>query len=144
MRFLELQSLPPDQFKRFCGVSPPTFELMLSALQTAVEQRPKPGGPSKLSLADQLLLALQYWREYRTYFHLAQDWGVHESTVCRTVHKIESILITSGAFSLPGKKHLLQPGTELEVVVVDVGEHPIERPQKSRDVSTVANTNATR
>jgi hypothetical protein len=51
------------------------------------------GSYSKLSIPDQILLTLQYWREYRTLFHIAQDWGVHESTAQRTVKRIEYILI---------------------------------------------------
>ncbi|MBC1224598.1 transposase family protein [Nostoc sp. UCD121] len=30
----------------------------------------KTGRPGKLSLQDQLLMTLQYWREYCTYFHI--------------------------------------------------------------------------
>jgi hypothetical protein len=36
------------------------------------QEKHKPGHPAKLSLEDQVLLTLQYWREYRTYFHIAQ------------------------------------------------------------------------
>ncbi|HAJ64425.1 MAG TPA: hypothetical protein DCP31_38650, partial [Cyanobacteria bacterium UBA8543] len=25
-------------------------------------------------------MTLEYWREYRTYFHIGQSWGVTEST----------------------------------------------------------------
>lgn len=74
-------------------------------------------------------MTLQYWREYRTYFHIAQDWGVSESTVCRTVHKVETTLIRSGKFRLAGKKSLLR-GKVPETVAIDVTESPIERPQQ--------------
>ena len=79
-----------------------------------------------------MLVALQYWREYRTYFHIAQDWGVSESTICRTVQKVETALIRSGKFRLPGKKSLLQPGKIPETVVIDVTESPIERPKRGQ------------
>ena len=49
------------------------------------------GSYSKLSIPDQILLTLQYWRKYRTLFHIAQDWGVHESTAQRIVKRIEDI-----------------------------------------------------
>ena len=42
---------------------------------------------------DQVLICLQYWREYRTYFHIAQDWLLSESTVCRIVHRVETTLV---------------------------------------------------
>jgi hypothetical protein len=65
-------------------------------------------------------MALQYLREYRTQYHIETDWGVSESTVCRTTQKIENSLIRSGVFSLPGKKELRQKGTEEKVVAMDV------------------------
>jgi hypothetical protein len=30
-------------------------------------------------------MTLEYWREYRTYFHLGNSWGVNESTAYRIV-----------------------------------------------------------
>lgn len=62
---------------------------------------------------------------------------MHESTVCRIVHRVEDQLIKSGKFSLPGKKSLLKTETEWSVVIVDVGESPIERPKKNSEVTTV-------
>ncbi len=61
----------------------------------------KSGRPPELIVEDQVLMVLQYWREYRTYFHIGQDFGIAESTVCRIVHNIENILIKSRKFSLP-------------------------------------------
>ncbi len=82
-----------------------------------------------LSRADRLLVALQDWREYRTSFHIAQDWGLSEATVGRLVERVETALMHSGRFRLPGKKHLVQGFEHPEVVVIDVTETPIERPQ---------------
>ncbi|WP_051188727.1 IS5 family transposase [[Leptolyngbya] sp. PCC 7376] len=64
----------------------------------------KPGRPRQLSFENQLLLTLEYLREYRTYFYIAQSWGLHESTVCRTVQKTEKILSQREEFHLPGMK----------------------------------------
>jgi hypothetical protein len=72
---------------------------MVEVMREHTQHKKKSGCP-KLSLEDQVLVALQYWREYRTYFHIAQDWQVSESTVCRVVHKVETILIRSGKFRL--------------------------------------------
>lgn len=92
-------------------------------------QLKKTSGAPKLSIEDQVLVALQYWREYRTYFHIAQDWGVSEATICRVVHRVETTLVRSGKFSLAGKKSLLR-GQIPETIVVDVTESPIERPKR--------------
>jgi len=50
-----------------------------------------------------------------------------ESTVCRIVRWVEDALIKSGQFRLPGKRQLVR-GKPI-VVVLDVTETPIERPQ---------------
>jgi hypothetical protein len=131
MTYEELQQLNPPQFKRFCGVSRATFQAMLTVLTPHLDRTGKRGGQSKLSVADHLLITLEYWREYRTQFHIAQSWGIHESTASRIIRKVEDLLIRSGAFSLPGKRTLLQPEQPSDVVVVDVSETPIERPKKT-------------
>ncbi len=69
-------------------------------------------------------------REYRTYFHIASKSGGSESTVCRVVHKVETTLIRSGKFRLPGKKSL--QGKVPQVVVVDVTASPVERPRRGQ------------
>ena len=76
-------------------------------------------------------------REYGTYFHIGQSWGVNESTAYRIIRKIEDALVSARAFTLPGRKKLQQSNHQLEVVVVDVTETPIERPKKNKNSSTV-------
>ncbi len=58
--------------------------------------------------------------------------GVGEATVCDTIRWVEDTLIKDGTFSLslPGKKALLEDNS-IEVVLVDVTEFSIERPQKT-------------
>jgi hypothetical protein len=43
------------------------------------------GRSSKLCIEDMLLTALGYLREYRTYAHLAVDFGIAESNLFRAV-----------------------------------------------------------
>ncbi len=38
---------------------------------------------------NQVLMTLEYLREYRTYFHIGQSWGLDESNVYRIIQKIE-------------------------------------------------------
>jgi hypothetical protein len=132
MTYEQIENLNQRQFKRFCGVKPQLFEEMVGILRQKVPESGNRGGQPKLSIEDQLLIALEYWREYRTYFHIAQSWGVHESTVCRIVHRVEDQLIQSRKFSLPGKKSLSSNEREWSAIMVDVGESPIERPKKNR------------
>jgi len=58
--------------------------------------------PKELSIEDKILMTLQYWRKYRTYFHMGQSWGLHESTVYRIIREIKNILIKSQEFKPPG------------------------------------------
>lgn len=106
---------------------------MVSVITEQVEQKKKkPGKPSKLSVEDQVMMSLEYWREYRTYFHIGQAWKLHESTVSRIVRKVENALIKAGVFQLPGKKQLLDAEFVAKLVVVDATETPIERPKKGQ------------
>lgn len=145
MTYEQLKNLKPTQFKRLCGVHHQTFERMVEVLTPHLQRTGKRGGQPKLSVEDQLLIALEYWREYRTYFHIGKSWGIHESTVCRTVKKVEELLIRAGAFRLPGKKQLHHQSTyEWKVLVVDVTETPIERPQKNSSATTAVRRSGTR
>lgn len=80
MIYEQVKSLKPEDFKRLCGVRPDTFDQMLEAVRSHSKPKQKIGRPGKLYLEDQLLMTLEYWREYRTYFHIGQSWGVNEST----------------------------------------------------------------
>lgn len=131
----QVKQLKPNQFRRLCGVHRATFEQMVAVVRQARASQ-QPGRPSKLSIPDQLLLTLEYLREYRTYFHIAQSWGVNESTAYRIMRRVETELIESGVFRLPSRKKLLEADHELVIAVVDVVEHPIERPQKNSERST--------
>lgn len=140
MRYEEIKDWKDTDFKRLTGVSHETFEKMLVVLD---RELPSFGRPPRLSRADQLLLTLMYWREYRTQFHIAGSYGVSEATVCRTINKVEDALVRSGEFRLPGKKVLQPSDTLIEVVLVDVSEQPIERPKKSKNDTTAAKRGVT-
>ncbi|MCW5200072.1 transposase family protein, partial [Desulfobulbus sp. F1] len=60
---------------------------------------------------------LTYWREYRTEFHIDLTYGISESTVCRTIKKIENTLIKSERFHLPSKKALQSCSMALEIIL---------------------------
>ena len=135
MRYEKIKDYKKEKFKRLTGVKKEAFGKMLNVLETELRDF---GRPPKLSRADQLLMTLMYWREYRTQFHIAETYGVSEATVSRTINKVEEGLIKSGQFSLPGKKALQDSEQIIEVIVVDVAEQPIERPKKNKNDHTVA------
>lgn len=140
MPYTELQKLSGGEFKRLCGVSRETFAEMVTVLSPNLERQGRRGGQPKLSVEDQLLVALEYWREYRSQFHIGVSWGLHETTVGRIVRKVEELLVKSDKFRLPSQRQLYQSGWEWKVLVVDVSEIEIERPKKNRSATTVVNT----
>jgi hypothetical protein len=140
MRYQTVQILKDEDFKRSTGVQRSTFEKMLAVVTAGLRDF---GRPTKLSRADQLLLTLMYWREYRTEFHIGLTYGVSEATVCRTIKKVENVLIKSKQFHLPGKKALQPSDTVIEIVLVDATEQPIERPKKDSAGITAAKRSAT-
>lgn len=105
---------------------------MVRTVKTKEKEKKKVGRKPKLIVEDQILMTLQYLREYRTYYHIGKDWKMSESNVCRIVLKIENILIKSGQFRLPGKKELWQSSSEEELVIMDVMESQIERPSRKQ------------
>lgn len=141
MTYDQVKKLKPTEFKRLCGVYPETFKEMVKVLEAEKVLQKKTGRPSKLSAEDQILMTLEYWREYRTYFHIGNSWGVNETTALRITRKVEDILMKSGLFNLPGKKTIQPKNTEIEIVVVDVAEHEIERPKKNKECTIAENKN---
>ncbi len=145
MSYEQVKDLRPAEFKRYCGVEPGTFRRMVEVVANHLRQKRRvTGRPTKLAVEDQVLLTLEYWREYRTLFHLAKSWGLHESSVCRTIRRVEDILTKSRAFRLPGKKKLQPADHEIEFVVVDVAETPVERPKKRSNATTAGRRSGTR
>jgi hypothetical protein len=135
MRYEIAKNLSDKDFKRATGVERNTFQTMVGVIEEGLR---KFGRPTTLSYQDQLLLTLMYWREYRTEFHIGLAYGVSEATVCRTIQKIELVLIKAKQFHLPGKKALQASEMTLEIVLLDATEQPIERPEKSNANTTVA------
>ena len=68
---------------------------MVEIMQQHNSLKKKNSGKLKLTLYDQVLVLCNIGVStvpYRTYFPIAQDWGVAESTICRTtVHKVETV-----------------------------------------------------
>lgn len=130
-RYAELGQFSPEQFRRLTGIKRETFEEMVAILlEEKSKGYRKAGRKGELSIEDKLLMALEYLREYRTYFHLGRSYGLSESACYRACRWVEDTLIKSRKFSLPGKKALLKSDVDYEVILVDASETPIERPKK--------------
>jgi hypothetical protein len=120
-------------FKRLFGVNSETFEKMVSILQQEYNRQHKKGGsPPKLSVKDKLTITLKYYREYRTMESVGAEYGVSKSTVCESIQWTEDTLSRDKTFKLPGKKVLAGTPQEIQCIVVDVTESPVQRPKKTK------------
>ena len=130
-KYEHVKDLRSKAFRMLTGVSKNVFQDMLGIVKLAALKKTVKGGrPSTLSIENQILMTLEYLREYRTYFHLGQSYGVSESSCYKTCKWVENTLVKDAKFRLPGKKVLLNNHMPLEVILVDATETHIERPKK--------------
>ena len=137
MLYDRLESFNDSDFQRYTGVKRSTFDDMLNVLVPAHAKKRLRGGPQpKLVIENQLLLALAYWREYRSFFHIGGDFDVSESTAQRITEWVENTLMQSGKFTLPKREEWQEECTDIEVVLVDATEVECERPKKNSGSTT--------
>ena len=145
MRYELLKELSKEEFRRLTGVRRDTFEKMVNILKEAeVKKKCLGGKPNNLEIEDRLLMTLEYLREYRTYFHIAHNYGISESNAYKICKWVEDTLIKDKRFALPGRKALLGSDEEYEVILIDASESPIERPKKDKNAIPLAKRSAIR
>lgn len=145
MKYENIKPYTDEKFRRITGVKRQTFEKMIEILQAAETERRSRGGPKPtLPLEEQLLAALEYLREYRTYAHIAVGYGMSESQIYRIIKWVENTLIKDGTFSLPGRKALLKSDVLYEVILIDGTETPIERPKRGKSCTIPGRKSDTR
>lgn len=137
MKYKTVSTLEGEAFRRLTGIKRTTFDKMVEILKEANKAKKRKGGRNnKLPIEDMLLMALEYLREYRTYFHISQSYGVSESTAYTVVRWVEDTLIKHPDFALPGRKALVKSDMVYEMILVDATESPIERPKKNKSTFT--------
>ena len=139
IKYSKVKNLTDKDFKRVVGVKKETFKDMLKVVRNHYKDKKAKGGTNRaLSATDELLMMLEYYREYRTFKHIGIDYGVSESTAHYVVTKIEKILIKEPRFHLQSLKQSIpqKDANNIEIVVVDVTESQCERPKKSKESIT--------
>ena len=105
------------------------------------------GGQPGLPIELRLTLALEYWREYRSFRHMANDHQIGKTIINDAVIWVENVLSESEEFKLKDLKERFKPNeedeTEIEVVIIDVEEQPIERPKYNQKDSYSSKKNGT-
>lgn len=146
------------QFHSFTGLTVEEFDRLVALIrhdwivkrqelltQRNPHRKRREGGGRKFALPtleDQLLLALVWSRLYLVYFVLEHLFGVDESTVSRTIQRIQPLL--QDRFILPERlpkkkirtleelKEFLPSDIDLDDILADGTEQAIPRPQKKR------------
>ncbi|KJV54501.1 DDE superendonuclease family protein [Orientia tsutsugamushi str. Kato PP] len=81
MKFDQIKELKDEKFRRLTRLRNGTFSKMVGILRKADGLKKSKGvSKNKLDLDEQLLMVLEYLREYRTYFHIGQNYEISESS----------------------------------------------------------------
>ena len=133
-KFDEIKNKKPAYFLRDVGVRLETFMQILNKivryLEEDHEKNPvkRRGKKSSLCIEDMVLLTFYYLRHYSTFAQLGKTFGISESYACKIFHRITTILIN--VLDMKNRNDLLN--RDLETIIIDVTEQPIERPKKGQ------------
>jgi len=141
----KIEKLSAKEFKLITGVTREVFNAMIEVLKRKYVEEHNQGGRPGLSVEIRLTLALEYWREYRTFRHMAVSHQIDKDVINRAVMWVESALSESEEFKLVDLKERFKPGEEstISVIIVDVEEQPIERPTNKQEESYSGKKNVT-
>jgi len=130
----KINKLSDGLFQELFGVKRALFNKMLDILMKHEKPvNPKGGRPRKLGTIDKLVIMLEYYHDYPTMTKLAFQWNVAKSQISEAVKWVENTLIKDGSLSLPSKRKLLDPDSEISYVVIDATECRTERPKKNKN-----------
>lgn len=131
----KLLQATPHVCKRLFGLDFVQFEQALGKVQTRIDQylQENPlsnrGIEADFSVANQLLLTLEYLRQYPTFLSLGFSYGISESYCNKIFHKMRPILADVVGLKNPEKLAY----KDVKTVIVDVTVQPIEKPQQNQE-----------
>jgi hypothetical protein len=144
----KLERLNGNEFKLITGVTREVIQEMLDVLRRKYAEEHYQGGRPGVPVELRLTLALEYWREYRSFRHMANDHQLAKSMINRAVLWVENVLSESPEFKLKDLQERFKPDAENEppiegVLIADVEEQPIERPKRNQKESYSGKKNGT-
>jgi len=142
----KIVKLTDNDFKLITGVTREVFDTMLEVLKRKYSEEHTQGGQPGMPVELRLTLALEYWREYRSFRHMANDHQIAKTIISRAVLWVEDVLGESSEFKLRELKERFKPSEEelIRIVLIDVEEQPIERPKYKQESSYSGKKNSTR
>jgi len=132
LRYSKIQK-KPTTFLKLCGITVDQFNEIIKKLspkwkKKIVSSYKRPGRPYVLDLEDMLLMLLLYYRSYITQEFIGFLFGIDKSQVCRTIKKLEPLLARIMAI----QKTRSLSEDEIQELLIDATEQPIERPKKKQ------------
>jgi len=133
MLTVEKLSRRPETFRRITGVDVELFIEMAEKIRPLWEKRRdnlEEGGRnhSLYGHENHLLALLLYYRCYVTYEFLSFLFDTHETTVMRSIKRIEKIVIQ--VVHIEKKREISRE--DAEYLIIDATEQPIQRPTKGQ------------
>ena len=131
-KLMELKDV--ELFRLLTGVTKEVFVKMYELLVDEYKEihKTKGGNPGGTPIGLKLVIALEYWREYRGMRQMAFDYEMPVSTLCDCILWVENILSKSPEFQIMELKEKFKHRENLDcpirIVLIDVEEQPIERP----------------
>lgn len=125
----------PKPCQRLFGVKPAIIEDIIGKVQKHFEQKLQENPISKrglnpgISIENQVLLTLEYLRQYPTFLVLGASYGISESYANKIYHKTRPVLAEIFGLKNPERirfKHV-------QNAIIDVAAQPIERPEKDQE-----------
>ena len=118
-------------FHRLFGINVAEFDVILQKVEpkwhsSIISSYKRPGRYYKMDLSDMILMLLLYYRSYVTQVFVGYMFGIDDSRVCRIIRRLEPIL--ASVMVLQKCKKLSRE--EVESLIIDATEQPIERPQR--------------
>jgi len=141
----KIEKLEDKEFKLITGVTIEVFYRILEVLKQKYAKDHAQGGQPGLPVELRLTWALEYWREYRSFRHMANDHQIAKSIINKAVLWVEDAISESEEFKLKDLKERFKPNEEetIKIVMIDVEEQPIERPKHKQEDSYSGKKNDT-
>lgn len=136
MIFENLKKLKNKEFYRYFGIKRFHFNEMLEKLIEIEKLEKIKGRKNKLTVEERLMMTLEYWKEYYTFFQMSIKYKISTSSCFRNINWIENTLSQHADYQSLKEKYKSkidkkqENPNEFQFYLIDSTEIEIERPTK--------------
>lgn len=96
-RYESLKHLASSEFQDLVGITPATLRALVKLIPPKIGPRSSPP-KTTVELENQVLMALDYWRNHLTYRDVANLWNLGEATVAKLIREVKTHIANSSQF----------------------------------------------